>query len=152
MVMEPTLYVAPPEHLRDRLLARLHPRPLDTALANGTPAETNAALALRARRLTNLPSRRRLALTLRDLVRAADGAGACSRMRAVPLCERVSASRDELQLLADKLAEPAPVRARGVAEVLLLVTDGTGPLYNRYSEADVCGQAERAMANLSAAP
>ncbi len=152
MVMESTLYVAPPDHLRDRLLARLRPRPLDTALANGTPAETNAALALRARRLTNLPSRRKLAHTIRDLVREADGAGAPSRMRAVPLCERVSASRDELWLLADKLAEPAPVCARGVAEVLLLVTDGTGPLYNPYSEADVCGQAESAMANLSAAP
>src|SRR5580704_9317559 len=109
--MESTFYVAPPEHLRDRLAARLRPRPLDTALASGTPAETSAALALRARRLTNLPRRRRLALTLRDLVREADGAGACSRMRAVPLCERVSASKDELQLLADRLAEPAPVCA-----------------------------------------
>jgi hypothetical protein len=149
--MESALYVAPPEHLRDRLAARLRPRPLDAALANGTPAETNAALALRARRLTNLPRRRRLALTIRGLVREADGAEGAPRMRAGALWYRVSASRDELQLLADRLAEPAPVCPRGVAEVLLLVTDGTGPLYNPHSEADVCDRAESAIANLTPA-
>ena len=150
MVMSsPSLYVAPPEHLRDRLAVKLRPRRLDSELATGTPAETNAALALRARRLTNLPSRRRLAGAIRELVGEADGHGGAPRMRAVPLLDRISASRDELQMLADRLAEPAPVCPQGVAEVVLLVTDGTGPLYNPYSESSVCDRAENAMANLS---
>jgi len=146
------LHIAPPEQLRDRLAVRLRPRPLDTALANGTPAETNAALALRARRLTNLPSRRKLAGAIHRLVRDADRTGASTRMRAITVSARVSASRDELEMLADKLGEPTPVCARGVAQVLLLLTDGTGPLYNPHSEANVCDQAESAMANLIAAP
>ncbi len=144
--------IAAPEQLRDHLVVRVHPRPLDRELANGTPAETSAALALRARRLTNLSRRRRLALSLHRLVRQADGAGAPSHMRAVPLSDRVSESRHELQALADRLAEPSPVCAQGVAQVQLLLTDGTGPLYNRHSEADVCARAESAIANLSPEP
>jgi hypothetical protein len=31
--------------------------------------------------------------------------------------------------LADELARPAPVEARGIAQVRLLLRDGTGPLY-----------------------
>ena len=38
---------------------------------------------------------------------------------------------DELDVLADRLAAPGPVDVRGVAQVHLLLTDGTGPLYFR---------------------
>ena len=87
---------------------------LDTALANGTPSEADAALALRARRLTNLPRRRELALAIRHLVREADRAGAPSRMRASPLSERVSAAREELAMLAEKLGRAGTgLRPRG---------------------------------------
>lgn len=146
------LYIAPPERLRDRLVARLRTLSLDTALANGTPPEADAALALRARRLTNLPRRRKLALAIRHLVRDADGAGVPSHVRVSPLSDRVSAASRELRMLAEKLAEPTPISARGVAQTLLLLTDGTGPLYNARSAGSVRDRAASAVANLSPAP
>jgi hypothetical protein len=121
-------------------------------LANGTPSEADAALALRARRLTSLPRRRNLALAIRHLVREADRADARSRVRVSPLSDRVSAASRELAMLAEKLGEPTPVCARGVAQALLLLTDGTGPLYNRRSEGSVRDRAASAVANLSPAP
>jgi hypothetical protein len=42
----------------------------------------------------------------------------------------VLAWREGLLLLAGRLEQPAPVNACGVARVLRLLTDGTGPLYN----------------------
>src|SRR5579863_623003 len=122
------LHVTHLKRLRDRLVARLRTGSLDAALANGTASETDAALALRARRLTKLPRRRELALAIEELLREADRAGARSHLRVGPLPDRVSAASWELTRLAKKLAEPAPVCARGVAEANLLLTDGTGPL------------------------
>jgi hypothetical protein len=144
--------IAPPERLRDRLVAWLSTRSLDTALASGTPAEADAALALRARRLTTPPRRRKVALAIRHLIREAEGAVAPSRLRVSPVPDRVSAASRELRLLAEKLAEPTPVSARGVAETLLLLTDGTGPLYNPRSEGSVRDRAANAAAHLSPTP
>jgi hypothetical protein len=152
VMMISDLYIAPPERLRDRLAARLRSGSLDTALANGTPSEAGAALALRARRLTNAPRRRKLALAIEELVREADSTEAHSHLHVGSLSKRVSAASDELTVLAEKLAEPAPVCARGVAEALLLLTDGTGPLYNARSQASVRVRAASAAAHLSLAP
>ena len=146
------LHIAPRERLRDRLVARLRARSLDTALANGMPSEADAALALRARRLTNVPRRRELALAIRHLIREADRAGARSHVRVSPLSDRVLAASRELATLAEKLAEPAPVCAHGVAHTLLLLTDGTGPLYNARSDGSVRDRAASAAANPSPAP
>jgi len=152
VIVSPAPNPTPPEGFRDRLAARLRTGSLDTALANGTPSGADAALALRARRLTNLPRRRKLALSIQHLVRDADSAGARSHMHVGPLSDRVSAASWELTTLAEKLAEPTPVRARGVAEALLLLTDGTGPLYNARSEGSVGDRATSAVANLNLAP
>jgi hypothetical protein len=69
-------------------------------------------------------------------------------MRVRPQSDRVSAASRELAMLAEKLAEPAPVCARGVAQALLLLTDGTGPLYNPHSDGSVRDRAASAVANL----
>jgi hypothetical protein len=151
VMMLPALHVALPDRLRDHVTARIRTLSLDTALANGTPSETDAALALRARRLTKLPRRRKLALAIRHLVREADRAGTRSYARVNPLPDRVSAARSELGMLANKLAEPTPVCAHGVAQALRLLTDGTGPLYNAHSEGSVRDSAARAAANLTPA-
>src|ERR1700733_13687692 len=58
-------------NLRDRLKARWGPRRLDRALARGTPPEASAALALRARELTELERRQLIAGALRRLLREA---------------------------------------------------------------------------------
>jgi hypothetical protein len=63
------LQIAPQENVVARLSARLRSRRLDEALARGTPPETAAPLALRARRLTTLSRRRSIADGLRCVIR-----------------------------------------------------------------------------------
>jgi hypothetical protein len=60
------------------------------------------------------------------------------------------AADGELRRLADALAQPGPVAARGVAQAELLLTDGTGALYNPAREISVNALAADATANLAA--
>lgn len=115
---------------RDRFVARWLPRRLDRALAAGTPPEAGAALALRAVRLTEPTERRSIADALRRVLCEAREPAHPSPARIVPNRSTVTSADQELSLLADTLAEPGPVAAQGVAEAHLLLTDGTGPLYN----------------------
>jgi hypothetical protein len=142
----PEIQIAPPARLRDRLIIGIGPRHLDVALANGVPSETNSVLALRARHLTRQSRRRELAEGIRTVL---DRAGRGPSLGISPLGARVTAASDELARLADSLAQPGPVAPRGVAQALLLLTDGTGPLYNPRSGGSVRGQALAAAANLS---
>ena len=116
--------------VRDRLAARWRTRRLDRALAGGTPPEASAALALRAERLTEPEQRRSIAQALRRILREARDGRRPALGRVMPSTARVTAARDQLSLLADTLDEPGPVAAGGVAQAWLLLTDGTGPLYN----------------------
>jgi hypothetical protein len=145
-------HIAHPERLRDRVVVALRPLSLDTALADGTPSEAHGALALRARRLTSLPRRRELALAIQRLLREADRPGGRSRLRVRPLPDRVAAASRELASLADKLGQSTAVSARGVAQALILLTDGTGPLYNPHSDSTVGDRAASAAANLTPGP
>jgi hypothetical protein len=142
------LGVASRPRLRDRVAARWRSRRIDLALADGAPPEAAASLALRARRLTDLTRRRSIAAALRRLVRELDGGGSPSYVRIVPCCGRVAAAEGELGLLADTLADPGPVTARGVAQAWILLTDGTGPLYNPSSHESLRASAVGAAMNL----
>lgn len=146
-VCEDAVVVRSP-HLRDRLLVRLRAGCLDRALAKGTPPEASAALALRARRLTEPPLRRAIAEAFRRVVQEAPQAGTPLVGRVAPDRARVASASEELSLLADALASPGPVAARGVAQARLLLTDGTGPLYNPLSRATLGGLAARAADQL----
>lgn len=134
--------------LADRVAARWRPGKLDRALAQGAPPEASPALALRARRLTALARRRSLAGALCRIVRETHDGSRASRARVRPDRNRVEGARDELTALADGLADPRPVAAHGVAQAWLLVTDGTGPLYNPRSPASLRAGAARAAREL----
>lgn len=134
---------------RDRLAARLRSSQLDQALAGGAPAEGTPALALRARRLVALRRRRSIAESYRHIVRDARADPCPSRRRVAPYRGGVTSASDDLITLADRLAQPGPVAARGVAQALLLLSDGTGPLYNPTSGASLRIEAASAAANLS---
>jgi hypothetical protein len=134
--------------LADRIAARWRPRRLDRALAQGAPPEASPALALRARRLTELPRRRSLAGAVCRIVREAHEGSHRSRAMVQPDRNRVEAARDELTALADGLADPRPATAHGVAQAWLLVTDGTGPLYNPRSPGSLRAGAARAAREL----
>jgi hypothetical protein len=134
--------------VRDRVTARWRTRRLDLALAAGAPSETAAALAGRARRLTELSRRRSIADALRRVVREAHEGARPSLVRITPCRRRVAAASDDLSRLAATLAEPGPVEARGVAQAWILLTDGTGPLYNPSSTANLRERAVTAAENL----
>jgi len=133
---------------RDRLTARWHPRRLDHALAGGVPPEANTALALRAQELTELERRRTIAGAIRQVIREAREGAPMAHGRIRPDRRRVAAASEELSALADTLAEPGPVAATGVAQAWILLTDGTGPLYNPYSRTSLRAGAAHAVRQL----
>ena len=140
--------IAPREGVLDRVSARLRSRQLDEALARGVPPETSARLALRARRLTALSRRRATADGLRRVMRETCRGVPPSQARISPRLRQVIAASDELIRLADGLASPGPVAARGVAQASRLLTDGTGPLYDGNSTANLRARVASAADNL----
>jgi hypothetical protein len=133
---------------RARLAARWHHRRLDRALAGGVPPEASTALALRAQDLTELERRQSIAGAIRQVIREAREGAPIAPGRIRPDRRRVAAASEELGALADTLAEPGPVAATGVAQAWILLTDGTGPLYNPYSRTSLCAGAARAAREL----
>jgi hypothetical protein len=134
--------------LRARLSARWRPRRLDRALAAGVPPEADVALALRAEELTELHRRHSIASALRELIREAREGAPLEPARIRPDRRRVASASEELRALADTLEDPGPVAATGVAQAWILLTDGTGPLYNAYSRTSLCAGAARAAREL----
>ena len=131
-----------------RLTARWHPRRLDRALASGVPPEASTALALRAHELTELKRRESIADSIRRVIREAREGAPLAPARIRPERSRVAAASAELTALADTLAEPGPVAATGVAQAWMLLTDGTGPLYNPDSRTSLRAGAARAAREL----
>jgi len=116
--------------LRDRLATRLRARSLDRALAAGAAPEDDAALALRAQMLVRACVREELAVALRSLLRDARTPNRAPIHTRAPLARaQVVEAEPELARLASRLQAVGPVEPRGVAQVRILLTDGTGPLY-----------------------
>jgi hypothetical protein len=130
----------------DRLKVRLNARALDRALAAGQPSSAEPAVALRARRLTELSKRRELARTLKQLVTRAYQASNSLASAQVPVARRaVLIAAEELTQLAAELLTPGPVGAGGVAQVQLLISDGTSPLYNPQAGTSLSIAVQRAI-------
>jgi hypothetical protein len=137
-----------------RVLARGQAARLDRALAAGISPEASASLAARAERLTSTEFRCDLAAALRRIlvaageparpVAAATSVGPARALRIPLRTARISQSAPLLADLASRLLEPGPVPARGVALVVQLLADGTGPLYREAARDDLGTLAERA--------
>lgn len=140
--------VAERPRLRDRLVARWRARRLDLALADGVAPEASAPLALRAQRLTEPDRRWSTAGALRRIIREANDGRRPRLGRVNPNLRAVKAASSELNELADTLDDPGPVAAGGVAQAWLLLTDGTGPLYNPRSSELLSVRAARAAQQL----
>jgi hypothetical protein len=117
-------------HLRDRLRARVNGWSLDRDLARGASPESSLALALRARRIASPTTCRQLAKGV-DRVRGIAEGQAQPRWlgasRRWPTWVRGAGS--ELRALSDRLLVDGPVTAQGIAKLRLLLSDGSGPLY-----------------------
>jgi hypothetical protein len=132
--------------LRDRLQTWIRSSRLDSDLARGVPPESTAALAIHAERLARPATCRQLARSITRI--AAEARPESWTNPIVPLCrDEVRDARSELEALADRLAAEGPVSAKGVAQVRVLLTDGTGPLYCR-SQVHLKARAGQALAAL----
>ena len=137
-----------------QILARGQAARLDRELGAGTSPEASASLAARAGRLTSTGFRCDLAASLRRIlvaageparpVAAATSVGPARPLRVPLRTTRISQSAPLLAGLASRLLEPGPVPARGVALVVQLLADGTGPLYREAARDDLGTLAERA--------
>ncbi|HEX4256808.1 MAG TPA: hypothetical protein VH089_17075 [Streptosporangiaceae bacterium] len=130
MGTEPTPWAARRARVADRLLARLLGTSLDRQLAAGQAPEAGRLLAVRAQQIVTLRHRRQLAGNWERLLTvAADGPP--SRPRALLCRGRIVAAAADVHELAGHLRAPLPVAATGVAAAQVLLTDATGPVYNR---------------------
>jgi hypothetical protein len=113
---------------RHLILARLCASRLDRRLAQGEPAESDVLIALRAARLERERERRDLATGLQRAIQGTD-APRCFPGQ-VRICQAsVRAAQAEIRELVVCLTAAGPVSPRGVAELRMLLTDGTGPFY-----------------------
>jgi hypothetical protein len=133
--------------LRDRIEARVRTHHPDRRLADGVPPERSAALSLRAHRLADPAYARFLARRLHEIVREAV-------VRRVPRAQiavrlpAVAALSAELDELARRLVAPRPPAVRGVAQVSVLLGEGSGPLYSALADEDLGAAVRRARAAL----
>lgn len=117
---------------------------LDHDIAAGASPESSALLALRVQALVRPAMRQRLARCLEQLLEeAAPGHG--PQPSGLPVRvrrDRILDAADALQILIDRLLAPAPapVPARGVAGLRILLTDGAGPLYYPSDNANPSAQ------------
>ena len=113
---------------RAGIRARLRRRQLDDALARGADPWSTAELMVRASRLSSLTERRMLSAGLLELVSIAERqrrSGPHMGVRHQVVLEQ----RDSLLALAERLGQPAPVDVAVVAQIALLLSDPSSPVF-----------------------
>jgi hypothetical protein len=136
-----------PAGISGRLLARLFGLSLDRRLAIGEAPESGRLLAVRAQQLVALRWRRELARHWEHLLEMARRPPR-SGTQAWLSRDRILAAETDVRELATQLRAPLPVRAAGVAAAHVLLTDATGPLYNRRNATALTGQLRDISAQL----
>jgi hypothetical protein len=106
-----------PPGLAVRLYVALFRIKLDRALAHGQDPVSRRALAVRAGQLASARGRARV-------VTALERASAVA-----PDATVIRLNRSALLDLVDRLRAPDPVAAAGIARILVLLRDGSSPLY-----------------------
>jgi hypothetical protein len=135
----------------DRLLAHALGASLDRDLASGREPEASWLLAARAQDIVSLGRRRALARDWDHLLAVAGRADG-RRHHARPIrAERVNAAEPAIRELTMRLSAPSPVAARGVAMASVLLTDATGPVYNRRDGGPLDERLRRVSAELDPA-
>jgi hypothetical protein len=135
----------------DRWLTRVSAPFLDGQLAAGYPEGTSRVLAFRAQQISSPAGRRELAARWAHVLDQARRPPVPRSPRA-PLCrDRIAAAAPDVQAMIGVLTGPLPVTARGAATASYLLSDGTGPLYDRHSTAGL-GEAVRGAARQMTGP
>jgi hypothetical protein len=123
--------VARPRRLPDQLLGRMFGSSLDRELAAGRPPESGRRLAARADDIVSLRKRQALARNWEHLLEMARRPLGPGSARTLLRRDQIAAAEPEVREMMARLLAPLPVAARGVAAASVLLTDATGPLYNR---------------------
>ena len=112
-----------------RLRARMFAARLDREVEAGIIPLAGSALAVHLARLTSVAERETLARTLRQALADLHDVprGYSARVPVHP--ERLATCRGVIDDITLLLHSPRPVRARGMARLRMLLSDGTGPLY-----------------------
>jgi hypothetical protein len=120
-----------------RALARIRPTSLDRRLAAGESETADRLLTARAHLIVARQGRLRLANDWEHLLTTA-------RQPTVPRSPRlpiqsttILAVEHDVRELIALIRQPAHVKPRGIALARLLLTDGSGPLYNPRRSADL---------------
>ena len=123
---------------------------LDRRLAMGADPLESAALARRARALRGWRPRHAFADGIERVVHEAEHPD--DRFTAaIPVArEEVLSARGDLLRVAEALRAEPPCDVRGIAEVSLLLTDGSGPLFTRRPAGTLREAALRAAFHLEA--
>ncbi|HTC69133.1 MAG TPA: hypothetical protein VK662_06150 [Acidothermaceae bacterium] len=116
----------------DRIAARLLAPSLDRQLAAGRAPESTQLLATRAAQLADLETRRQLARDFDHLLESAHRPGVARSPRAVALRGSITDVEPDLRDMLITMTALLPTSARGVAMARILLTDGTGPLFNPH--------------------
>jgi hypothetical protein len=136
--------VAPlPARLKARLLAGRY----DRMLADGAVPRPNSPLDVHARRLTTVAEREAVARWFRRSLREARKPLSPWTARSWLYRPNVVAAADLIDTVTMWLHSPRSVSARGMAQLRLLLSDGTGPVY-MSGRGDLIGPLHAALAVL----
>jgi hypothetical protein len=133
----------------DRVRAHLVSLSLDAQLAAGAPTDTDRLRAVRAAMLVAPAKRRQLARGWQSVVQSGPWEPSVRRSAVEVRRSQVLTALDEIHELIAALGAEGPVAARGVAVAELLLTDGTGPLYNANSPRNVRDEIRDALHHLN---
>jgi hypothetical protein len=131
-----------------RVLTLVLSSTLDRQLASGCRPEFSRLLAARAVRLASPSMRAEVARSWERVLAQARRPPVAITPR-VPFCrDRIVAAEDAVLFMLGALSASRPVPARGVAMAIRLLSDGTGPLYNRNSGTDLLSALREVTAQL----
>jgi hypothetical protein len=114
---------------RAGIRARMWRFRLDTALAHGANPWSTPELLIRASRLSSLSERRTLAAGLLELVSIAEHQRRSSSPYVAVRRDVVLEERESLLALAERLGQPAPVDVSVIAQIAVLLSDPSSPVF-----------------------
>jgi hypothetical protein len=138
------------QHAGNQIAARLLASVLDRRLAAGAAPDDGALLAARAYQLASAAQRQRLTRGWLAALDRADRPPLPRSPRMPLLRARIAAAQGDIRLMLAVVQGTPAIRAEGVALARMLLTDGTGPLYNPRSCVDLAAAVQDATRRMRA--
>ena len=145
---EPWQLTTHANHRWTRFAARIQADSLDRQLARGRSPESGWLLAARAYQLVTPANRHGVALAWSQVLTQARRPPVMRNPRVRMNQAAIIAGDREIHELIDTLLAARPTPARGMAMATVLLTDGTGPLYNPRRATDLGSAITHAIAEL----